>query len=132
MRAGFASGHHHDLYWAAAPRNLVAPAGGEGSVTFVDRTLVCRECGRQFVFTAGEQEFYQLKDLRTEPTRCPDCRSARKAAREGGGPAAAARREMHPAICAECGADTLVPFLPRGDKPVYCNPCYERVRDASR
>ena len=42
------------------------------------------------------------------------------------------RREMHPTVCAECGADTLVPFLPRGDKPVYCSPCFERVRAGIR
>jgi CxxC-x17-CxxC domain-containing protein len=43
-----------------------------------------------------------------------------------------ARREMHPVVCAECGADTLVPFLPRGDRPVYCSPCFERVRAEAR
>ena len=41
------------------------------------------------------------------------------------------RREMHPVVCAECGAETLVPFLPRGDRPVYCSPCFERVRLAT-
>ena len=25
-------------------------------------------------------------------------------------------REMHPVVCAECGKDTTVPFLPRGDR----------------
>jgi CxxC-x17-CxxC domain-containing protein len=52
-----------------------------------------------------------------------------------GGPVAAfedrsarPQREMHPAVCAECGAQTMVPFLPRNDKPVYCSTCYDKVR----
>ncbi len=98
----------------------------------MDKTLRCRECGRDFVFTAGEQEFYQLKGLLNEPARCPECRSARKTQRmsQDGGRGSESRpaREMHPAVCAECGAQTLVPFLPRGDKPVYCSSCFDRVR----
>jgi CxxC-x17-CxxC domain-containing protein len=102
-------------------------------VAYVDKVLVCRGCSRDFVFTAGEQEFYQLKGLVNEPGRCPECRAARKAERGGMGMAdARQRREMHPVVCAECGAETLVPFLPRGDKPVYCSPCFERVRLAAR
>jgi CxxC-x17-CxxC domain-containing protein len=104
-------------------------------VSFVDKMLVCRDCGTEFVFSAGEQEFYQLKGLLNEPGRCPSCRAARKAEREGGGMGSLesrGRREMHPTVCAECGADTLVPFLPRGDKPVYCSPCFERVRAGIR
>ena len=103
-------------------------------MSFVDRMLVCRNCGREFAFTAGEQEFYQLKGLMNEPGRCPECRAARKAERGGGGMGGLEprpRREMHPVVCAECGADALVPFLPRGDKPVYCSPCFERVRAGS-
>ena len=101
-------------------------------MSFVDKALRCRECGREFVFTAGEQEFYQLKGLLNEPARCPECRAARKSQRSsqdgqgGSGPRPA--REMHPAVCAECGAQTLVPFLPRGDKPVYCSSCFDRIR----
>ncbi len=100
---------------------------------YADKALVCRGCGRSFVFTAGEQEFYQLKGLMNEPGRCPECRAARKAERGASGDGEArGRREMHPVVCAECGAETLVPFLPRGDKPVYCSPCFERVRMTSR
>ena len=38
---------------------------------------------------------------------------------------------MHPAVCAECGEMTEVPFLPRGDKPVYCSECYNKIRERS-
>lgn len=46
-----------------------------------DKTLVCKDCGSNFVFTEGEQQFYAEKGFDNEPQRCPDCRKARKAAR---------------------------------------------------
>ena len=124
-------------------------------MSFVDKTLTCRDCGREFVFTAGEQQFYQSRGLVNEPGRCVDCRRARKAAQGSGsgggfgyqsgldrnaafGGAASyggggydrprQRREMFPATCSQCGKETQVPFQPRGDKPVYCSDCFENVR----
>ena len=101
-----------------------------------DRTLTCRDCGQEFVFTAGEQEFYRGRGLTNDPGRCPDCRRARKAQRggesfggaRGAGGADRPRREMFPATCSACGRETKVPFQPRGDKPVYCSDCFENVR----
>lgn len=46
-----------------------------------DKTLVCKDCGADFVFTEGEQQFYAEKGFDNEPQRCPDCRKARKATR---------------------------------------------------
>lgn len=43
-----------------------------------DKTLSCRDCGNEFVFTSGEQEFYKEKGFENEPVRCPDCRRAKK------------------------------------------------------
>ena len=43
-----------------------------------DKTIVCKDCGKEFVFTAGEQEFYAEKGLQNEPVRCKECRVARK------------------------------------------------------
>ncbi len=45
-----------------------------------DQTVACRDCGQEFTFTAGEQEFYAQRGFST-PTRCASCRAARKAAR---------------------------------------------------
>ncbi len=45
-----------------------------------DITLTCKDCGKEFVFTVGEQEFYQEKGFTNQPTRCIDCRKAKKAA----------------------------------------------------
>ena len=99
-------------------------------MNFTDKTLKCRECGKDFVFTAGEQEFYQQKGLMNEPQRCPDCRAARRASGGLGGRVGGERqpREMHKVICAECGTETEVPFLPKNDRPVYCSSCYDKVR----
>ncbi|MGL5042461.1 MAG: zinc-ribbon domain-containing protein [Culicoidibacterales bacterium] len=46
-----------------------------------DKTIVCKDCGNEFVFTVGEQEFYQEKGFTNEPVRCKECRDARKASR---------------------------------------------------
>ena len=45
---------------------------------FEDKTLVCRECGAEFVFTASEQQFYAEKGFQNEPGRCPACRDVYK------------------------------------------------------
>ena len=50
---------------------------------FEDKTLVCKECGNEFVFTAGEQEFYAARGFQNEPQRCKACRDARKNAARG-------------------------------------------------
>lgn len=44
-----------------------------------DKTLVCKDCGKEFVFTVGEQEFFKEKGFENDPVRCPACRKARKA-----------------------------------------------------
>jgi CxxC-x17-CxxC domain-containing protein len=53
---------------------------------FTDKTLVCADCGQEFLFTSSEQEFYSARQF-SEPRRCASCRAARKAARgdSGGG-----------------------------------------------
>ena len=83
---------------------------------YEDKTLVCRDCGAEFVFTAGEQEFYAEKGFQNEPTRCKACRQARKTRAANGEP-----REMFETTCAACGAPTRVPFIPKSDRPIYCS-----------
>lgn len=97
-----------------------------------DQTLRCRECGRDFLFTVGEQEFYASRGLVNTPSRCPECRAARKAAMQGGGGAPVGRREMFTATCSSCGREARVPFQPRGDKPVYCSDCYQQMGGGGR
>ncbi len=100
-----------------------------------DTTLTCRDCGQNFTFTSGEQEFYASRGF-SEPTRCPECRAARKAERGGGGGGGygsyggggggRGQRQMFSATCSGCGREAQVPFEPRGDKPVYCSDCFEQ------
>jgi CxxC-x17-CxxC domain-containing protein len=37
-------------------------------------------------------------------------------------------REMHKAVCSECGKECEVPFKPTEGKPVYCRDCYNKHR----
>jgi CxxC-x17-CxxC domain-containing protein len=96
-------------------------------MTYTDQTLTCRDCGQQFIFTTGEQEFYAERGLTNTPGRCPECRAARKAGGGGRG-YDRAPREMHEARCDGCGGVARVPFVPSGDKPVYCSDCFSRSR----
>jgi CxxC-x17-CxxC domain-containing protein len=104
-------------------------------VSYQDKTLTCRDCGREFAFTAGEQEFFAQRGFTNEPGRCPECRAARRTQRNDGGYASGGsvrrEREMFPAVCAQCGKDTMVPFQPRNDKPVYCSDCYSALRPSN-
>jgi CxxC-x17-CxxC domain-containing protein len=110
-----------------------------------DTTLTCRDCGQAFTFTSGEQDFYAGRGF-SEPSRCADCRAARKVQRDGGGSSYSgygssssygggyssggerAPREMFSATCSSCGQEAQVPFQPSGDKPVYCSTCFEKRR----
>src|SRR3954468_23574171 len=109
-----------------------------------DKPINCRDCGQSFLFTVGEQEFFASRGFTNEPSRCPECRAARKAAGGGGGYSGGGgsygggggrssgggygQREMYSVTCASCGNEARVPFQPRGDKPVYCSDCFSKQR----
>ncbi len=86
-----------------------------------DKTLTCKDCGAEFIFTASEQDFYAEKGFTNEPQRCRSCRNARK---NGGAP----KRELYSATCASCGNESKVPFQPRDDRPIYCSECFSKMR----
>ena len=88
---------------------------------YTDKTLVCKDCGQEFVFSAGEQEFYAERGFENEPQRCKACRAARKGA-------VRTERVMYDAVCSECGAECKVPFQPSGDRPIYCSDCFAARR----
>lgn len=114
------------------------------TLAYADKTLTCRDCGSQFTFTQGEQQFYASKGLLNEPTRCPDCRANRKrsagatggrseggysnGSSYGGGRSEGGYREMFDVTCDSCGQPARVPFQPRGDRPVYCSDCFQQQR----
>lgn len=86
---------------------------------YEDEKLICEDCGAEFVFTAGEQEFYAEKGLVNKPKRCNDCRKNRRQKR---------RRKMYDVVCSSCGVETKVPFKPIEGKEVYCKDCHQKIQ----
>jgi CxxC-x17-CxxC domain-containing protein len=101
-------------------------------VPLPDKTLTCSDCGQEFLFSGDDQEFYASRGF-TEPKRCRSCRAQRRSEREGGDASASFSRaprqdrEMFDVTCSSCGQPAKVPFQPRGDRPVYCRDCFDRV-----
>jgi len=94
-----------------------------------DKTLVCRDCSAEFIFTASEQDFYAQKGFMNEPSRCPNCRQARKnkdrGGRSGGNDGGfKSERTLFNAVCTRCGNHTQVPFQPKPDREVLCRDCF--------
>ncbi|HEY2471402.1 MAG TPA: zinc-ribbon domain containing protein [Terracidiphilus sp.] len=84
-------------------------------MAFVDRDLTCFDCGSVFVFSAGEQQFFQDMGFKNDPKRCKACKAKLAGTR---------RIETH-VTCSECGAETTVPFKPTQGKPVLCRACFD-------
>ncbi len=105
-------------------------------MSFEDKQLQCSDCGTTFTFSVEEQEFFQSKGYTNEPKRCSPCRQTRKSERYGnggdsygsGGYGNRSPRQMFPAVCADCGKETEVPFEPREGRPVYCSDCYRKIK----
>ena len=92
-------------------------------MVFTDKTMNCEDCGNEFIFTTGEQEFYAEKGFKNEPKRCNECRNLRKRERRGSRP-----KILSTVVCANCGNETQVPFEPKMGKPVYCRECFDAQR----
>lgn len=113
---------------------------------FLDRLLVCADCGGSFVFTAGEQIFFHAKQFKNDPKRCKPCKGKRfgapapVAGAEAANPLAGAQRSVPASLlsretrthCSECLIETTVPFRPTQGRPVLCRLCFqERSKAAS-
>ncbi len=96
-----------------------------------DQILTCKDCGKQFTWTASEQEFYASKGF-SAPIRCQDCRRKLKEQKQGGRFDNRAPRAMHEITCANCGAKGEVPFEPRDPSNVLCADCFRNKRNAER
>jgi predicted amidophosphoribosyltransferase len=70
--------------------------------------LTCRDCGRQFLFTEGEQEFYERMGF-NHPSRCRDCRSTKE------------KQNGH-LNCTECGIKL------QDGASVYCEQCLRSLQ----
>ena len=105
-----------------------------------DLQLTCNDCGRDFTFTAADQQFFQERGYST-PKRCKPCRQAKKADQGGGGGGfggggggnygggggyGGGRATVSTSVtCSGCGQQTTVPFEPRGARPVFCRDCFQ-------
>ena len=85
-------------------------------MSFQDKSIQCSDCGTNFTFSAGEQDFFQSKGFTNEPRRCPSCRRAKKAQRSNSNYSYSPKWWM---LCAECDKDNELPLEPRGDKTGY-------------
>lgn len=72
-----------------------------------DRKLTCGQCGREFVFTKAEQEFYELKGF-TSPRRCRQCRLAKQ-------------DQFHRLICSKCQTEL------EKEATTYCSDCLTSI-----
>ena len=115
--------------------------------------ITCQTCDTTFLVPAAERQFRQSRNLE-DPVTCPDCRVRERTARNAeliamyeqsgsqlftstdtsatrsgsrrdrGAGRANGHRQMYNTVCAQCGSETQVPFVPRGDRPVYCRDCF--------
>src|SRR3954470_5422583 len=90
---------------------------------FQDRILSCVDCGTEFIWTAGEQQFFADKNFKNEPKRCKTCKGKRAPRPAGGGSSA---EGVEPQTSDEaCGKGTTVPFKPTQGRPVFCKECFQ-------
>ncbi len=106
-------------------------------MSYEDKMITCADCGQEFVHSAEDQARYAERGFTHEPKRCRTCREKRKSQggggggggqRRGGGGGPRPQREFFEAVCAECGAQTTVPFKPTQGRPVYCRDCFQGKR----
>lgn len=94
-------------------------------MSFTDETLTCKDCGKEFTFTADEQAFYQEKGFENKPGRCKECRIAKKNAGRFD------RKETE-ITCSSCGKKDTVPFEPRDPDNVLCKDCFRAQKDEQK
>lgn len=94
---------------------------------FQDTTILCIDCSREFVWTAGEQAFFRDKKLQNPPKRCKPCKHAKneRLAAIAAAQASGLKQRIEVSVkCARCGESTTVPFYPSQGRPVFCRSCF--------
>ena len=97
---------------------------------FKDKVLKCIDCGTDFVFTVGEQQFFRDKQFKDEPKRCRTCKT-RRVLLMGGTPVQGYNKVETQVVCASCGRETTVPFKPTQGRPVLCRECFHQRRQVA-
>lgn len=96
---------------------------------FANEEIKCVSCSEMFTWSAGEQLFFHEKGLVNKPKRCHRCRGQKRAGfdlkeqaeQSGNG---GKEKKAYDVNCAQCGAQTTVPFYPSQGRPVFCRPCF--------
>ena len=91
-----------------------------GSGLYQDIVLICKDCGREYIYSAAEQERNCEKGFQNQPDRCKKCREERKAQKQG--------RITYSTTCSLCGIAITVPFEPKEGRPTYCDSCFKKIR----
>src|SRR3954453_13867554 len=107
----------------SGPTNGSAPDVSE----FEDRSILCIDCNKDFIWTVGEQVFFRDKQLQNPPKRCKECKQAKNArlAAITAAQASGVKQRVEVSVnCARCDAQTTVPFYPSQGRPVYCRSCF--------
>jgi len=90
---------------------------------FDDKTLICQDCNKEFVWSAGEQEFFAQKGFQNVPKRCPDCRKQRR--KEGPKTVSTDSDKSFEIVCAKCGKKDSINFEPRRPETILCEECFK-------
>lgn len=94
---------------------------------FQDVSIVCIDCGQDFIWSGGEQLFFRDKGLQNPPKRCKSCKQAKndRLAAIASAQASGVKQKIEVTVsCAKCSAQTTVPFYPSQGRPVYCRSCF--------
>lgn len=132
---GFCAGpidRNHEQTKQDIQRSRQLKQGRKGNMA-QDQQLMCSDCGQSFTFTAEDQEFFRERGY-SSPKRCKPCRQAKKNEQSGGGGGGGYQRgstQGTSVVCSGCGQQTTVPFEPRGDRPVYCQTCFQSRKSSS-
>lgn len=100
---------------------------------FEDKTILCGDCTKDFIWSAGEQVFFRDKQLQNPPKRCKECKQAKndRIAAIANAQASGIKQRIEVAVaCAKCEETTTVPFYPSQGRPVYCRSCYLELNPA--
>ncbi len=109
------------------PSNEMMQIFSESESEFEEKSIICIDCGNNFVWSIGEQTFYRDKGLKNPPKRCKECKQAKneRLASIAAAQAAGIKQRIEVAVsCARCGSQTTVPFYPSQGRPVYCRSCF--------
>jgi len=92
-----------------------------------DKNILCIDCGIDFVWAVGEQEFFHDKGLKNPPKRCKDCKKAKneRISAVANAQKSGVKQKIEVSVfCARCSSYTTVPFYPSQGRPVYCRSCF--------